>query len=156
MKADIVACFGNSIIDWAISKITGSKVTHVAIMYDNEDELVLEAIWSGNQVIDIDSKKGKYYILRYEGLTPEQRDEVVDYIKPTLDADYDYRLIFAILIYRLFGRLVYIDDSTKFICSEIIVDAYKSVGIDIVPQLGEKKYASPGDLYNSPVFKLIK
>ncbi|MFP4499216.1 MAG: YiiX/YebB-like N1pC/P60 family cysteine hydrolase [Vulcanimicrobiota bacterium] len=105
-----------------ISRITGSPVTHCGIIYVEEGDIfVIEA---GDPVSMTDLKEfvssgveKKFALKRYENLSREQQNIVVNEAKKYLNLPYDYN-------YKL--------DDEHLYCSELVFKAYIR-GIDIRP-----------------------
>jgi len=150
MKADIMACYGNSFLDKLIQIITNSKVSHIAIKVDEEH--MIESVGSGVRLSLVSSKT--YYNLRCLELTEEQRDLIIDFVNNKLGTKFDFKLMLGIGLNRVFGWNTIWDNKDKYICIELIIQAYKSIGIELVDwELTEK--IVPGDLLKSSKLSLI-
>jgi hypothetical protein len=154
MKADILACYGGTtLLDKIISKVVGSNITHVVI--DLGDGLVGDTGWTGVQITQLKNRNGQYVTLRYPELTIYQATKVIDYIKDSIGIGYDFPQLLSIFFFKVFGKKLFEDDKKKFICVELAIEAYNSVGIDIVPHITEKDMIAPSDLLNSPALTII-
>lgn len=131
MRADILACYDNTWIDWLIRKVTGKKITHVAVQIT--DTLCMETGWFGVKLSKIDGKK--FYRLRYNELTKKQQRQIVKFVMESVDKKYDYKLFIGIGINKIFGLNTNWDNPLKYICAELVVKAYRSVGIELLPYI---------------------
>lgn len=147
MKADILAYYPTSLIGRLIVKITKGDVSHVCIVVGND--LVMDAGWFGIKLRKLDNSP--YIQLTCPDLYEEQRDEIISYAMSKVDCRYDFKHFIAVGIYKLSGVKLSWMRSDKFICVEHVYEAYKSIGIDIVPQIADDMYTAPSDLLNSPV-----
>ena len=147
-KGNILACWDNSLISRVIRWITKSRVSHVAVMYD--DALVIESWWNGVRIVKLSDlkKRCNFYGLICGNLTKQELDGTIEYLQNSYESKYDFIQIITIGLHKLFGFKIK-DNNKKYICSELVWEAYKSVGIDIAPQVDEKDDVVPGDLLNS-------
>jgi hypothetical protein len=151
MKADILAYYPTSLIGRLIVRVTKGDVSHVCIVVGND--LVMDAGWFGIKLRKTDTSS--HIQLTCPDLYEEQRDVIVDYAMNTVDCKYDYKHFVAVGMYKLFGVKLSWMRSDKFICVEHVYEAYKSIGIDIVPQITDDAYTTPSDLLNSPVLERV-
>ncbi len=152
MTCDIYLCRGNTLIDRIISRVTGSPVTHIVM--EINDCMIMDTGWLGVVVSDV-RYKNNFIRKRYMGLTQKQIDNIIEYMATTLGKGYDYKQLLSVGLFKLFGVKLFDDDTEKFICVELVVDAFFHVGIDIVPHIQDSLYATPGDLDTSPVLTTI-
>ena len=154
MKADIIASCGTSWIDRIISIATQSPITHVAMKID--DDFIMESTWVGVKMSKYSKfKTTKHYILRCHELSEEQQDQVVKFIKDAVDVPYDYRLFFGLALERFFGIKKYIKDSKdKYMCIELIIEAFKSVGVNLLPNIVDEEI-EPDSLLYSPYLMMV-
>lgn len=146
---DIIFYRPTGFIGWAISKITKSEYSHVALAIDSyniveADKFITSRISNLNYVEKINS------VYRLKNITDQQRQAIVVNSITMVGVGYDYKQILG-----LFTRLVFKRDSTtfnkanKYICSEIVDNAFilsdiprkdnKNLG-DITPQELFDKY----------------
>ena len=130
MKADIIACYPKSIIGKLISYITNYEISHVAIMINNN--LIAESDWFGVRVRKIEDMKRDYKILRYDGLTDFQKDKIIYFILNRVNMKYDYKLLLGLGLKKVLKiDIKKWNNKDKYICTELIYIAYKSVGINL-------------------------
>ncbi len=153
-KGDILACWDNSLISKIICWITKSKVSHIVIMYDNA--LAVESWWNGVRIIKLSNlkKRCNFYGLTYLKLTKEESNSIIKYLQNSYESKYDFIQTITIGLHKLFGFKIR-NNNKKYICSELIWEAYNSVGIEIAPQVNEKDDVVPGDLLSSPRLNII-
>lgn len=153
MKADVLACYDDTWIDWIIRKVTKEKVTHIAIQV--MDDYIIETGWHGVKLSKLSSRKGKFYRLRCNELNEYKQEQIVRYALSLIDQPYDYRQLIWIGLYKLFGFKKYKDDTGKYICVEVVVDAYKSAGIDLVPNGIPLDLVIPSDLLHCDKLTIV-
>ena len=141
---------------------TKSRYSHVAVVVGEDMHFGIESntgSQSGVRAIDL-RKIGAESIDVFrvkEGHTfkPEQ---VISYLVASLGSHYDYPGVIWLGILKLlrFKQKANEFQSEKdYFCSELVYEAFKSAGLDIVPQIGEAEITSPGDISRSPVLQKI-
>lgn len=143
-KGDIIAVHGESFLDIGIEAVSHSPISHVAIVVD-ENRVVEAQGFRDVGYANLSTYKGNSLILRSPGLTKEQQNGIVDYAIKQFGKPYDYTEIL-----HQFERYVFADPDNhsehgKFICSTLVNEAYKSVGITLV----DVPLPSPDDIYKS-------
>jgi uncharacterized protein YycO len=153
MKADLLACYDDTWMDKVIRFFCRSKITHTAMMIDNDT--IIDTDRTGVIISNISSRKGKYITLRCDKLTEEQREIIVSHALSNVGKAYDFFQLLNILIYRTFGIRLCKDDPGRYICVEVFVEAYEKAGIILVPNM-PIDMVEPADLINSPCLREIK
>ena len=133
MRADILACYGDTMIDKMIEFVTGEKVTHMAMIIDDANEYVIDTGWCGVKISKLSSFRGKYYVYRCSKLTDMDKTEICSDALSLLNKPYDYLQLLQLFLYKLFHMRVYIGEREKFICVEVIVRLFRKRGITLVP-----------------------
>lgn len=138
----------NDVLDYAIQGITRSKYDHVAGAI--KGDLIIEA---RNKVTyyDVKNEDDPYDVYRYDGLTLEQQQRILTYVKSQVGKQYSYLLLFLQFFRYVFGFNIP-NMGKKIICSTLWVEAYRSVGIDLCPGI---RYPSPADVANSRLIRKI-
>ena len=143
---DILATKSNSFISKLIRYLSKSKYSHLALITSISE--------TGIQLIEADgfyTKNIRYrnindYINEAEvytcDLTDKQRQDIVKYAISKIGQKYDYFLVFILFLKITFGIKIKIKDTDDDICSELVNDAYKSVGIE----LSKKRFPIPDDV----------
>jgi hypothetical protein len=152
MEADIIACYPTSWFSYLIQKITKKDITHIAISID--DKYVMETSYNGIKMSKLEDV-GKYKILRCKYLTYAQKKGIVEYVKDKVDVKYDFILILNIFLEKLFRIDLDWHDKQRLICVELVINAYKSQGIDLLPDI-EFDDIVPGDLDTSKELEEVK
>lgn len=146
---DIVFYRPTGLIGWAISKITRSEYSHVALAIDayniiEADKFIKSRISNLYYIENIHS------VYRLKDTTDQQRQQIVNNAMTMLDVGYDYKQILG-LYFRLVFHKEYstFNQANKYICSEIVDNAFiqaevprkdnKHLG-DITPQELFDKY----------------
>jgi uncharacterized protein YycO len=130
MRCDIILTYNKSWISSLIRWAVGSKYTHVAIAIN--ETIIAESWWNGVRFTKLDTKKNKFTRLRCPELTEHQKTNIIAFIYDKIDFEYDYKLLIGIGLNRIFGFKTKWDDPKKYICVELIIEAYRSVGIDLL------------------------
>lgn len=143
MKADILCCWGNSWLDKIIQWALRTKITHIVVKID--EDFVMESSWFGVKLSRVGRLGNSYIQLRQPDITDEQKDKVVYFIKSSVDTPYDYKQFFGIGINRLFGIKLDYEDAQKYICVELALEAYRSIGIELLPDIADEDII-PSDL----------
>jgi uncharacterized protein YycO len=143
---------GTGWISKAIEDFEHSKYSH-ATTYIGYDNLIEAEGFERTGAVPIEKYKGQLDIFTCDSLTDAQRQEIKKYLIKEVGSRYDYLLIlFEAIRYGLHIALPYKEPFKSHICSTLVVDAYKSVGIDLCPCT---KYPSPADLSNSKLLRKI-
>lgn len=153
MKADIIAFSGNKIISRLIRWVTKSDINHVAIMVG--DNVLMETAWNGVRLRRLKESEKNYKILRYEGLTYGQKKGISCFVLNSVKTKYDYKLFFGIGLNLLFGLDTKWNNKNRYICAQLILKAYKSVGINLVPGYSEHNII-PDDIIKADRLKVVK
>lgn len=148
--ADLICVRGNSLIDKGIEIVSHSLYSHVAgIIHDGE---LIESQGLRRTGYEPLSAYTDYDVYTCDTLTDDQRAAIVQWVCTQIGTPYDYELIgWEWLHLTLHFDLPY-HEHGKFDCSTLWSDAYKSVGVDLCPNV---EYASPGDIANSKMLRKI-
>lgn len=146
MKADILACWSNGIVSKLISTVTKNKVSHIAIKIN--DKLIMESRFIGTKLSLLENCKCNYIVLRCPYLNEKQRNAIIKFVMESVDKKYDFRLFTGIGINRIFGVKTNWDNPKKYICVELIIEAFRSVGIELLESIPDQEIV-PSDFLNS-------
>jgi len=152
MKADIIAFEGRTLVSKLIKLITKKKVTHIAIMVG--DYVLMETSFFGVRLRKLKENEAKYYILRNNNITSEERRKITSFVLHKVKIKYDFKLLIGIGINIIFGINTKWDNKEKYICIELILDAYKSIGIDLLPELCNN-HIIPNDILYSKELNIV-
>ncbi|MFC5587174.1 YiiX/YebB-like N1pC/P60 family cysteine hydrolase [Nitratireductor kimnyeongensis] len=158
---DILLIEGNQRISAAIKYLTQSTWSHAALYVgdalpepeDGSERPRLVEVVLGDGCIAVPLSKYKTYntrICRASGLTPDDRNAIVDFMIGKLGLHYDMRNIFDLMRYflptppvpvRWRRRMIAIGsgDPTRAICSSLIAQAFQKVGYPILPEITKAK-----------------
>lgn len=154
---DILLVEGNQKISAAIKYLTQSTWSHAALYVgdalpapeDNADRPRLIEVNIGDGCVAVPLSKYKTYntrICRPHGLTPGDREKVVDFMVAQIGLKYDMKNIFDLLRYffptppvpvRWRRRMIAFGsgDPTRAICSSLIAKAFQAVRYPILPEV---------------------
>ncbi|WP_048649245.1 lipo-like protein [Nitratireductor soli] len=154
---DILLVEGNQRISAAIKYLTQSTWSHSALYVgdalpqpeDGSDRPRLIEVNLGDGCIAVPLSKYRTYntrICRASGLTPDDRDAIVNFMIGNIGLRYDMRNIFDLLRYfmptppvpvRWRRRMIALGsgDPTRAICSSLIAQAFQNVRYPILPEV---------------------
>lgn len=152
-KGDIVLIKGQNLISRVIGEIEDSKYTHSAGIV-KENQIIEAQAFKKTSYQPLSIYKGYTDIFTCDILTDEQRVKIVKYVEEEVGSHYDLILLFLEFIrYAFHIMLPYKKVFDSHICSTLWSDAYKSVGIDLCPNI---KYPSPKDLSESKLLRKVE
>ncbi|EKF44107.1 hypothetical protein NA8A_00155 [Nitratireductor indicus C115] len=154
---DILLIEGNQRISAAIKYLTQSTWSHAALYVgdalpepeDGSDRPRLIEVNLGEGCIGVPLSKYRTYntrICRASGLTPDDREVIVNFMISKIGSRYDMRNIFDLLRYfmptppvpvRWRRRMIALGsgDPTRAICSSLIAEAFQKVRYPILPEI---------------------
>lgn len=153
LPGDIVIVRSQTLIGKTIRWITKSWASHVAVYIG--DGFVFEARPGGAKAVSITAYEGKGYEIHvYRPNLPKWMiDKFVNNLVQKAGRGYDYGQIFSIALERLTGWKIKAENRRLAICSEIIYEAAKEVGIK-VPEITQA-YITPGDFEKWPILTKV-
>jgi hypothetical protein len=118
------------------------------------DYVLMESVFSGVRLRRLSTKEPHFHILRNEELFRSQRRDIVSFVLHKVNVKYDLLLFIGIGLNRLFHLNTKWNNKSRYICVEMIVEAYKSVGIDLLPGISYNNMI-PDDLMYSTKLKKV-
>lgn len=151
---DILLFVGQKVfIDEAIEYETSSKYTHAALAI-SETEYV-EAWWSGVRKAELNPNDPRKFDI-YTTITPLtdlQKAEITGFALGKIGEEYNFLQLIGFPVEKLFHTDKNVLGSThKVICSQLVIQSYKAVGIVLLPNIEEYSVA-PSDLANSKLLR---
>lgn len=142
---DIIFVKTSSPISSFIRWISKGEFSHVCLSMNEDDTVILEADvfkqlkvsknkYSSYQVVDVD-------------MSDYQRLQLLYFILGKYEAKYDYYYVLGLAL-KLIGLIkdsTVFDRRNRFMCSEIIDESFKAIGIDLIPDRIDGDI-SPSDL----------
>ncbi|MEX2468333.1 MAG: YiiX/YebB-like N1pC/P60 family cysteine hydrolase [Pseudohongiellaceae bacterium] len=187
---DIVLVEGNTRISVAIKYLSQSSWSHSSLFVGRpgaatSEPLLLEAdLRHGVRLVSLDHYADfNLRICRAEGLTQEERQQVVDFARERLGHQYDLKNVFDLVRYLIqkpavpnrYRRMMLgigSGEPTRAICSTMIAEAFQSIDYPILPLHGRDvgrggalpeyyyrrhfTHFTPRDFDLSPYFNVIK
>jgi hypothetical protein len=154
---DILFYETSSLVGAAIRKVTKFKYSHVALVIDNESNVIeADAFIKSRKINFWDTEFKRVKVMRLkEPLTKEQEKAIKENSELLIGKRYDYKGVFLLFLKLLFGLKLdrEKDDLSRVWCSEIVDYLYITAGIDLVPNISNH-FVTIEDLFNSP--KLIE
>lgn len=148
--ADIILMKGSSPISREIEFITQSQFSHVALIFDPEKMLTIEATPNGVIHGDLTKYTGCSSVFRLNEITEEQSEKILKFAEQQLGKPYDYEELIELFLKYVFHILTNDFEKGRYICSTFVNSAYLSAGI----RLTKVNIPSPEDIFDSPL--LIK
>lgn len=144
---DVILCRSNGILSGAVSWITRSPYSHVAIIY--EGSVAIHSTIGGVRSVSVwNLNPFDVYRLKSE-MTEWEKDKVKITLDNSLryDIAYDYYQFFAYSYYSIFGGENKFNSPNKYICSELIDVVFKRLGYHLT------KYDMIGDVTPKEIAK---
>ena len=149
LPADVILVYGNLLFDRVVQHVTHSKYSHVAIVADKPEYVIEAQEFSRVHYQDTGAYIGHADVFRCDLLDSLQRDQLIKNAEKHLNQRYDYLLVFIEFIRYTLGVMLPYYEHNSVICSTLVSNAYKSVGVDLC----EVKYPSPADIAKSGVLR---
>ncbi|MBD1378958.1 C40 family peptidase [Metabacillus arenae] len=151
---DILLVRGDGFISPLIKRFLDSEYSHVAIALENGK--ICEVDLNVKMKI-IDNPYFEYEVFRYkEGLNNEQMQKINAFLRKKCKSSigYDWWRILSLMIKKYTKLELIIHHPNRYVCSEIVDQAYQYIGIDLVPEsmTGD---VTPVDLLKSNSFKHV-
>lgn len=146
------------IIKW----ISGSKYTHSALYVGGDEHQLVEALYYGVDRTGL-TETGEYLCdyeicaMRPINATQEQVKGAIEFAVSKIGKKYDYLLLLAMAPLTVLDRMGLhsvrelrnkIDLQEAYVCSELIVDSYHSVGLSVVWNINRSQVV-PDDFWRS-------
>jgi hypothetical protein len=152
---DILFEKDNNFVDKGIQLFTNSPYSHVAMVYDAEENLIIQShLGAGVHITSIDSLN-EFYMLRIEQLYFYHTEkEIKKAARKYLGRKYDLWQIPGFIVSSVLRGENYFNSPHKVLCTELIDLIYYDLGFNLVHNkfLGD---ISPGELYKE-LYKIIK
>jgi uncharacterized protein YycO len=159
---DILLYKGTGFTSWVIEVGTKSLYSHVAIVVDPAISLGIESNTghqSGVRALDLRNlDEREIDVFRVKPEFPYNPSQVISYLVAHLGADYDTWGVIGLGILKLFqfkNQSNQFQKDKDYFCSELCYEAFKTGGLDIVPQVSEADVTSPGDISRSTLLNKI-
>lgn len=148
--ADVLVVEGTGILAWFVRRATGSAYTHAAV-YVGENEIAEVGASYPARIARL--RYPRYAALRLPGLTVGQAVRIALWCRARAGSRYDWRAI-GELVLRLFGGLhACVQDRRRYICTELVLGAYRAAGIDLAPGCG---VLTPVELMDLPGLRQVR
>jgi uncharacterized protein YycO len=150
--ADLIFVRGDGLIDRIIESVTHSPYSHVAGVV-KPNELVEAQGGRRTGYAALDFYAGAADIYTCDIMTDEQRKMAVEFVIREVGTRYAYGEIAWEFVHYVFHLDLPMKDSlSKFDCSQLWFDAYKTAGINLRPDL---QFVAPADLAQSPLLRKV-
>lgn len=155
---DILLYKSSGFTSWLIEVGTKSAYSHIAVVVDPRIFLGIESNvghQSGVRAMDLrKSDEKKVDIFRVKPEFTFNGGKVVSFLVGHLGARYDWAGVMWLGVLKAtsfitggkFERHNQFQQKKDYFCSELVYEAFKEAGLDIVPQIGEADITSPGDI----------
>jgi len=163
MKGCVLAVKNKGWLSWLIRKIIKCDYNHVGVFVD--DERVVESTFRGVYITPFEVfKKRKengeiydYAVFEVIGVSEEQKEKVAQYVLNEVGGGYDLVQLFNIGLFMFLNiaRIVEpIDIRHAWVCSELVAEAYESVGIRFIEDV-DPDLITPADIVCSKLVRRI-
>lgn len=148
---NIVFYKGETIISKLIKKLTKGKYSHCALVLMDSYHVVQLDWKTPTSIQHLNYERNMYdvYELTFE-LTVDEQIGISQYILDRLSTTYDFKFICSRFFNLFFNTKTY-NSKDKYNCDELIIDAFRSVGINLLN--GDEKI-SPEILSKSKLLKI--
>lgn len=115
---------------WLIRLVTRSEWSHVAL-YIGDGMIAEIDAFQGAHVSPL--AYDRYQVLRHPAMTEEQAAVAVAWCRGQVGAMYDWGVIVEIGLRIVYGLHACIDSGRRYICTELVLEAYRAADIDLAP-----------------------
>ena len=164
---DILLYRGTGFTSWLIQAGSKSAYSHVAVVVDPEIFLSIESNTghqSGVRAMDLRKADAqKVDVFRVKDSSRFAADQVISFLVGHLGAQYDWTGVISLGALKAvsfvtggkFQKHNQFQKEKDYFCSELVYEAFKEGGLDIVPQIGDAEITSPGDIARSPLITKV-
>jgi uncharacterized protein YycO len=159
---DILVVHNVGLLSILIRAITKSQYNHVGVFVS--PTTIVEATFGGvfkndiSKFDDLASKKKCYYsVYRVKGIVASDADDIAEFASSQVGAEYDdMQLVrmFFVYILRLPRNVNYPDKIKKWICSELVAEAFARAGYVFSPDIKPDNIV-PGDFPKSSIVEKV-
>jgi len=156
-RCDILLYKGESFTSRLIQWRTKSPYSHVAVVVEPAIDLGIESNTghqSGVRAFDLKGLDSmRVDVFRVKDEFAVDKEKVISFLVGHLGASYDYSGVFWLATLKLFNLRSQANRFQKkkdYFCSELVYEAFREGGLDVVPQVGEADITSPSDIAQSP------
>lgn len=166
-SCDILLYKGKDLTSHLIQWGTNSPYNHVAVVVDPAIYLGIESNTghqSGVRAFDLRTLDEKEIdVFRIKPEFPYNPFQVISYLVAHLGAGYDWGGVIGLGALKALSLVTFgwyqgynhFQKDKDYFCSELCYEAFKSGGLDIVPQVGEADITSPGNISQSKLIEKI-
>lgn len=153
LPGDIIVVKSRTLIGKVIRWTTKSWASHVAVYIG--DGYVFEARPGGARTVPLTNYEGKKWDYKIYRLEAPKRliEKFINALIQKTGRGYDYGQIASIAVERLCGLKIKAQNKQLAICSEIIYESAKEVGIQ-VPEITQA-YITPGDFESWKILRKV-
>ena len=159
-SCDILLYKGTSVISKLIQWRTKSLYSHVAVVVGAEMNLAIESntgSQAGVRALDLRKLDTKTIdVFRVKPGNAFKPEQVISYLVKCLGSQYDFAGVLWLGVLKTLNlqeKANRFQIDRDYFCSELVYEAFKSAGLDIVPQIGSAETTSPGDISRSPILE---
>lgn len=150
-NGDIGLEMGEDFLSKAIEEFERGKYSHATAFVDGK--LIEAEGFKKTGYAPLDKYKGKMDFFTCDNLDDIKREKIKEFLNSEVGSHYDYLLLLIEAVrYALHIVLPYKEPYRSHICSTLVSDAYKSVGVNLCKDV---KYPSPDDLSKSKLLRKI-
>ena len=130
LPGDVLVERGSGFPAWLVRWLTNSPYTHVALALGGGQIAEIGATFPARV---IPFRPSDWTVLRYSGLSLDQQARMIRWCRSRLGRRYDWAAIWELGV-RLWGGVhACLESRRRYICTELVLEAYEAAGIDLVP-----------------------
>jgi uncharacterized protein YycO len=135
LAGDVLLLRSKSFLSWVIRKLTRGHYSHCAV-FTSPDTLV-EATFDGVYCSPLskflDDKTLTIEVRRVEGLTQEEADRIVSFVREQCGCDYDLLQVIGLFFTTIFhtSKIMLFNVDGEWLCSELVSVAFFSAGVNL-------------------------
>ncbi len=149
---------GKSWINRLVCFGTYSKFHHCSVCISDKSDIVIEAAAGFVRAQAVKNIKTSYSVYHAKKQYPYDLNKVIDFLILKLNARYDYCGVIWLGILKLLHlkqKANAFQKKKDYFCSELVYEAFKAGGLDIVPDVPSAGVTSPADIASSCVTEYI-
>lgn len=159
MRGSLILVRNKGFVGYLIRKVTNSYWNHVGIVED--DKTIIESTFKNGVVRtdlndfinDSKAKKLEFALYRIKDISNEQIDTIVKFVSDRIGHKYDFFQfisLFFMFLLRVTRRIEPIDNTNKWLCSELIAEGAYQAGIKFQENI-DPDNITPEDIASSDI-----
>lgn len=162
MIGDLILIKNNNFLSWVIRKITHGKFNHIGVFVS--EKMIVEAKMTGVTITPLryfkrlkKENKLDYGFYRIKDLTSDKTQKLCEFAIDQVGRKYDFKQLIGLafsLLLQCTNKKNPLDAEKAFICSELIGEACKAVGIVLDSNVDVSNLTPTNIVNSSLVYKV--